>query len=128
MGFTIPANAEKKISVETHYRSNTNILIDWGDGCIEHLITSGKRLTHIYTTNESVRDVSVKIVSTVSLTSLYCNGNALTTLDVSHCTQLTTLFCQGNTLTALDVSGNPKLVNLNCQSNALTELDVSNKT
>ncbi len=63
-----------------------------------------------------------------SLTSLCCDGNRLTSLDVSKNTALTKLWCVGNQLTALDVSKNTALKILVCCSCRLTALDVSNNT
>ena len=63
-----------------------------------------------------------------ALTTLYCGGNQLTSLDVSTCTALTTLYCFTNQLTSLDVSANTALTSLQCYSNQLTSLDVSANT
>ena len=60
-----------------------------------------------------------------ALTSLGCNGNQLTSLDVSACTALTVLVCNGNQLTSLDVSACTALTVLYCYDNQLTSLDVS---
>ena len=62
----------------------------------------------------------------VSLTSLYCYDNQLTSLDVSTCTALTDLTCSFNQLTSLDVSGCTALTTLNCVYNQLTSLNVKN--
>ena len=64
----------------------------------------------------------------IALTSLYCQVNGLTTLDVTNSTNLSLLYCQQNNLTSLDVSNNPLLTNLQCGDNQLTTLDVSNST
>ena len=40
-----------------------------------------------------------------SLTTLYCNLNKLTTLDLSNNTNLVTVNCSQNQLTSIDVSG-----------------------
>ncbi|MBQ7824624.1 MAG: leucine-rich repeat domain-containing protein [Bacteroidaceae bacterium] len=61
----------------------------------------------------------------VNLTVLSCEGNQLTTLDVSGCPALTDLNCGDNQLTALDVSGCPVLTELFCFNNQLTTLDIS---
>ena len=61
-----------------------------------------------------------------ALTELYCDGNSLTSLDVSNCKALTYLNCGGNSLTSLDVSQNTALMTLSCGGNSLTSLDVSN--
>ena len=63
-----------------------------------------------------------------ALTYLNCDGNQLTTLDVSNNTSLTTLWCDGNQLTTLDVSKNTALTELRCYKNQLTALDVSKNT
>ena len=63
-----------------------------------------------------------------ALTSLSCAGNQLTELDVSNNTALTSLSCGGKQLTELDVSNNTALTSLSCGGSQLTELDVSNNT
>ena len=62
------------------------------------------------------------------VTELYCNGNQLTTLDVSRNTALTSLNCPYNQLTALDLSRNTALTTLACFNNQLTTLDLSRNT
>jgi len=60
-----------------------------------------------------------------SLTSLDCQSNSLTTLNVSQNTVLESLVCVYNQLTSLDVSQNTALTDLFCEGNQLTSLDVS---
>ena len=62
------------------------------------------------------------------VTTLYCGGNQLTSLDLSSCTSLTELACDSNQLTSLDVSGCTALTTLECYRNQLTSLDVSKNT
>ena len=80
-------------------------------------------------------DVSSKTISDLtgiedfaSLSSLYCNDNQLTSLNVSNNTALTDLSCYQNSLTSLDVSQNTVLTVLDCQINQLTSLDLSQNT
>ena len=54
-----------------------------------------------------------------SLKKLSCDGNSLTSLDVSKNTELQTLNCSFNELTALDVSANKKLKTLQCYRNKI---------
>jgi gliding motility-associated-like protein len=61
----------------------------------------------------------------VSLTSLECSRNKLTSLDVTKNTALTLINCWGNNLTSLDVSKNTALTYLSCFQNQLTSLDIS---
>lgn len=61
----------------------------------------------------------------ISLTSLECSRNILTSLDVTKNTALKLLNCWGNNLTSLDLSKNISLTYLSCYQNQLTSLDVS---
>ena len=63
-----------------------------------------------------------------ALTTLYCESNQLTTLDVSKNTALETLYCYDNQLTTLDVSKNTALKTLYCHNNQLTSLNVTGCT
>jgi len=63
----------------------------------------------------------------VNLTTLYCNSNTLTSLDVSNNMSLVDLQCGGNQLTSLILGSNlNNLQTLICNSNQLTSLDVNN--
>lgn len=59
--------------------------------------------------------------SNKKLTNLECNGNRLTSLDVSGCTNLHRLECQENLLTSLNVEGCESLRWLDCSFNQFTE-------
>lgn len=61
-----------------------------------------------------------------SLTSLVCNDNQLTVLDVTNNMALEGLDCSFNQLTALNVTQNTVLLYLICSGNQLTTLDMSN--
>ena len=63
-----------------------------------------------------------------SLSTLFCNDNQLTSLDVSQNTSLTNLRCQNNQLVNLDLSNNADLDALNCKSNQLTNLIISSSS
>lgn len=60
-----------------------------------------------------------------AITSLSCEGNQLTTLDLSQNVSLTELFCRFNQLASIDISQNISLIDLECDNNLLTSLDVS---
>lgn len=60
-----------------------------------------------------------------SISELICQGNSLTTLDISHNTMLTNLDASNNQLTSIDVSRNTMLTHLNINTNQLTTIDVS---
>ena len=82
-------------------------------------------VTFLDVRNKNISDLT-GIEGFNTLTTLYCFGNQLTSLDVSNNTALTDLRCFGNQLTSLDVSGATALEILGCSSNQLTSLDVSN--
>ena len=63
-----------------------------------------------------------------ALTSLGCDGNQLTELDLSKNNKLTILNCSDNQLTSLNVAGCTELIRILCYNNKLTELNVSGCT
>ena len=65
---------------------------------------------------------TVKILG--DLTSLYCERNGITSIDLSH-SKLVTLSCPYNSITELNTNGNNNLSTLDCNTNQLTALDVS---
>lgn len=56
------------------------------------------------------------------LSTLNCENNNLTILDLSNNTKLYSLICAGNDLTILDLSNNVELNYLNCVNNCLSSL------
>lgn len=60
-----------------------------------------------------------------ALQMLSCNGNELTSLDVSKNTALRVLECTNNELTTLNVGANTKLIRLKCSLNDISNLDLS---
>ena len=85
------------------------------------------QVTEIVVPNQSISNLK-GIEHFTGLTKLYCDGNQLTSLDVSKNTGLTSLCCDYNQLTSLDVSKNTSLTYLNCTNNKLKSLDVSKNT
>ena len=77
--------------------------------------------------NKKVKDLT-GIEHFTALTTLQCDYNELTALDISKNTALTNLSCVKNQLTVLDVSRNADLKRLVCFDNKLTTLDVGNNT
>lgn len=60
------------------------------------------------------------------LNNIRCDGNLITSLDVSSLQDLEYLSCSNNQLTSLDLSNNKELKLLQCQRNQLISLNVSN--
>ena len=71
---------------------------------------------------------SLDVSQNTALTDLRCSANQLTSLDVSQNTALKHLYCAGNQLASLDVSQNTALNYLYCRYNQFTSLDVSQNT
>lgn len=63
-----------------------------------------------------------------ALSTLNCDTNNLTSLDVTQNTNLTQLFCRYNQISTLDTSQNTLLTILWVEDNQLNGLDVSNNT
>ncbi|MCI9844858.1 T9SS type A sorting domain-containing protein [Flavobacterium pectinovorum] len=64
----------------------------------------------------------------INLTSLDCEYNSLTSLDLSANVKLQSLYTVGNNLTALNLSSLVDLKTLECNSNKITSLDLSKNT
>lgn len=114
---------------DTNFKSylvgNTNINTN-GDAeiqCSEATAFTGI----IACTNLAISDLT-GIEAFTEITLLFCQGNNLTSLDISANTELTLLTCTNNQLTSLDVTSNTLLTQLNCGDNNLTSLDVSTNT
>ena len=70
----------------------------------------------------SLTEQTVKILG--DLTTLICNNNGITSIDLSH-SKLVNLYCGQNSITELNTNGNNNLSTLTCENNQLTALDVS---
>ena len=81
-------------------------------------------VNYIKINNKKIADMS-GIEYFTALTSLYCDRNQLTSLDISRNTLLTILDCSSNKLESLSVGKNTNLSSLVCDTNKLTSLDVS---
>lgn len=86
---------------------------------------------------DAVTEISVPMMNITSLkgieyftalTTLDCNSNKLTALDVTKNTALGNLICVGNQLSALNVANCTTLYTLDCSENKLTTLDVTKNT
>lgn len=86
---------------------------------------------------DAVTEISVPMMNISSLkgieyftalTTLDCNSNKLTALDVTKNTALGNLICVGNQLSALNVANCTTLYTLDCSENKLTTLDVTKNT
>jgi Leucine-rich repeat (LRR) protein len=99
-----------------------------GGGSIQNLIGIEDfiSLTTLNCTNNQL--TSLDVSQNLALTTLNCTNNQLTSLDVNGATALTSLNCDDNQLTSLDVSANTALTRLICDDNQLTSLDVNNNT
>jgi PKD repeat protein len=90
---------------------------------LEAFHCENNRLTSLGVSNE-------KLDFCTRLTSLICNNNSLTKLDLSSNISLQTLYCQGNQITTLTFpnTNTTTLTTVYCYSNKLTDLDVENLT
>jgi len=63
---------------------------------------------------------SIDVSSLTALQFFGCSDNNLTTIDVSSNTDLFLLYCDRNNLTSLDLSSNAALMEVNCSGNGLS--------
>ena len=59
-----------------------------------------------------------------ALSALFCEGNQISSLDVTQNTTLIYLYCNHNQLTSLDITQNISLNILHCFYNQLTSIDI----
>ena len=90
-------------------------------------VSNFPNIFYLHCTYNSLTNLALSSNNT-SLKYIYCQGNQLTSLDLSNITSLYTLNCQDNQLTSLDLSNNISLENLYCSSNQLTSLDITKNT
>ena len=122
VGYTPPADT---LATMTTTKEKVGIIITYtGAGTIS---ANGTALTNGSYTEITPVDGKVTLTATgaVTLTSINCDNNQLTALDVSKCTALIGLSCNLNKLTALNVSANTNLENLYCYNNDISSLDLS---
>ena len=86
-----------------------------------------ENIISVTTLDVSGKDISdlAGIEDFIALVELHCEGNQLTSLDISQNNSLTVLVCFLNQLTNLDLTQNTALSVLGCNSNQLTSLDLS---
>ena len=106
-------------------RINSVITLDVNNQNIADLtgIEDFTTLTTLFCNNNQL--TSLNVTQNTALINLYCNSNQLTSIDVSQNTALTYFYCYLNQLTNLDVSQNTALAYFKCYNNQLTSLDVS---
>lgn len=100
--------------------------LGYGTGAVGNDIPTAN-LSGITSLTLTYKDISslTGIKDFAALEILKCDGNNLTSLDVSKNMALTFLDCEQNQITILNVSGNTALRTLNCADNALTSMNLS---
>ena len=81
-------------------------------------------VTSLFVSSKNISDLT-GIEDFTLLSSLMCESNQLTSLDISQNKNLEYLWCSLNQITDLDVSQNPTLIQLGCSYNELSILDCS---
>ena len=84
-------------------------------------------ITEIRCLNQNIQTLK-GIEYLTSLLTLYCSGNAISSLDLSQNVQLQALWCNDNPLGTIDISQNAALEILQCTNTQLASLDVSHNT
>ena len=95
------------------------------DGVYHQVLTSSiVGVTYLDVRSKMISDLT-GIEGFTNLSTLLCDDNYLTSLDLSQNTALTKVVCYENNITSIDVSGSPNLDLINCDLNQLTSLDLS---
>ena len=68
----------------------------------------------------------LNVINNTKLKKLYCNGNNITTLKLPDNNELEELYCFANNLSSIDLSACNSLKELYCNQNNIERLDVSN--
>ena len=97
----------------------------WNDNYV--ITTNITTLTTLNISNMNIADLT-GLEDFTSLTSLYCDNNQLTNIDVGNNPVLEHFHCNNNQINTLDVSQNTFLTNLNCRYNQLSNLYINNNT
>jgi len=105
---------------------STGITIDWGDQTSNTYLTPENGAEIICKkTYSQTGSYTATITSVGDITSLYCSGLNITTLDLSSCKALKEIYCSGNLFTDIDLSGCTALENFDCPYSMITNLNVS---
>ncbi|MDP6585028.1 MAG: hypothetical protein QF535_10245, partial [Anaerolineales bacterium] len=80
-------------------------------------------VTYLNVNNNSISDLT-GIEDFTALTTLKCQDNQLTNLNLSNNTALSTLHCRRNQLTSIDLSNNLLLVDCDLSQNDLVSIDL----
>lgn len=86
-------------------------------------IEAFKHITRLFCEGNNL--TSINLSQNKDLLELWCFDNNLTSVDLSQNTKLRKLFIENNNLTSLDVSANIALVELYCNNNQLSSIDIS---
>lgn len=96
-----------------------------GDGILQ--TTELNKVTELDVSGKGIKSLA-GIENFKNLEKLECNGNLMTSLDLSQNTRLTYLDCSYCELVKLDISKNTQIGSLVCNNNKLTSLVIGNNT
>lgn len=100
-------------TIELAMDNGVEAVLDWGGGTTVELVFTG------WPQAVTVQGDSLRITTTGNVTSLYCAGNQLVSLNVKQATKLEKLACNDNSIAYLDLYYNRQLTEVNCQRNNL---------
>jgi len=120
--------------LETHDASGNTVAVgdtnSMGNGIADDDSVLTSRITNVTSLNVSNLNIAnlTGIEDFTALQNLFCDGNNLTTLDITQNMSLQELYCRFNQLTDIDITHNTLLQNLVCSFNSLTGLNISQNT
>ena len=120
--------------LETHASDGSTVDIgdqeSMGDGIANNGLVLTERISDVTLLNINglgISDLS-GIDDFVSIETLFCSNNQLTTINISNNLSLISLSCGSNFLTELILDSNTDLEILDCADNQIQDLDLTNNT
>ncbi|KJD35642.1 hypothetical protein PW52_07795 [Tamlana sedimentorum] len=89
------------------------------------LKADAEALTTLDVSNKDINSLQ-GIEAFINLTTLYCSGNNLESIDISHNIDLINFKCDDNLLATLNIQNNTNLETLFCRSNNIESIDTEN--
>jgi Leucine-rich repeat (LRR) protein len=134
MAQTIVNDVNFENYLETHAADGSLVDIgdakSMGDGIANNNRVLNTRISNVLLLDLSGLNISdiTGIAGFISLETLICSNNELTTLNVSTNVNLKSLLCASNFLTGLLLNSNTNLETLNCSNNQIKNLDLASNT
>ena len=100
--------------------TNEGVTVDWGDGNPQTYVDDNDPIAEIKGT---VKGSTIRVSSNKTWTMFSCAGCGVTSIDLSNARDLESLYCQDNALETIDLKDMNALRDFNAANNALTAIE-----